>query len=1028
MTPKRAEATCLILLPAPRPSATRQEAGLLLAAFPGVAAAAQEVHGRGQGLVGLPADGAEGHGRGDEALQDRLFRLHLVDGHRGARPDAQQRAQGARVGPVAVDRGRVLAERRVVPLPHRALQQGDGLGGEQVPLPAAPLVVQAAGRQGELGVRVARVLGSGREPRLVQRPFLPLHLLQADAADARGGAGEGQLQQLGPDAQGLEALRAPVAAQGGDAHLGHDLGQALLDGRDVVLRGLLGGELGVQVSALLQVADGVEGQVGIDPAGPEADQAGEVVHLAGLAGLDHQRAEVPLAAPDQVVVDAADGQQSGDGRPLGPRAAVAQDDQGGPLVDPALGLQAGLGQGPAQLPPAPGQREQDRHRAHREILEPGLAQLLEVVVGEDGVRELELAAVLRGLVQEVALPAHEAHQGHDQALAVGVDGRVGHLGEQLAEVVEQQPGAGREDRGRGVVAHGADGLLGVLRHGRDDAEQVLPGVAEAALQGGQPLPVEGHGPGGAEQALQHDAVLLQPVPVGLSPGNGGLDLVVAEDPALGRVHQQHAPGGQAPLFQDFRRVDVQHADLRGQQDRAPAGDQVAGRAQAVAVQQGAHQAPVAEGHGRRAVPRLHDRGVVLVEGPLVLGDVVPGAEGLGHHHDHGVRQRAAAQDQQLQHVVEGRRVAAARLDDGQQPGQVLPEQGGGQAGLPGAHVVHVAPQGVDLAVVGRQAERLGQEPGREGVGAVALVHDGQAAPEILRAQVRVERHELRGHEHALVHDGPAREGGDVEALRSPARAEGLLLQGPAQDVQPSLGRLSRLGARPRGEEQLPEGGHLPAGLLTQAVGVDRHPPPGQEAGPFLPHRPFHQGAGAVRLAFLGRQEEEARGVEARRRERRARDPPEEFVGKLQEHARAVAGLQVAAHGASVLQVDQDAHRVLHDPVGLSAPEVGDEAHAAGVVFVAGVVEAERFVHNNKNYVWICNLAGFVKYPQPAWAKRRERLPGSGRRIPGPRSSAAARSRSPRWPAPTSRRPGPPARCAPRPAAAAGAPRRSVPAG
>ena len=135
----------------------------------------------------------------------------------------------------------------------------------------------------------------------------------------------------------------------------------------------------------------------------------------------------------------------------------------------------------------------------------------------------------------------------------------------------------------------------------------------------------------------------------------------------------------------------------------------------------------------------------------------------------------------------------AGVDDGQQAGQVLPEQRGGQAGLPGAHVVHVAPQGVDLAVVGREAERLGQEPGWGGVGAVALVHDGQRAFEIRFAQVRVEGQELRGHEHALVHDGPAGQGRDVEALRAPARGQGLFFQAAAQHVQPALGRLARPG-------------------------------------------------------------------------------------------------------------------------------------------------------------------------------------------------------------------------------------------
>ena len=45
------------------------------------------------------------------------------------------------------------------------------------------------------------------------------------------------------------------------------------------------------------------------------------------------------------------------------------------------------------------------------------------------------------------------------------------------------------------------------------------------------------------------------------------------------------------------------------------GDDEARRAQAVAVERGADLAAVGEGDGGRAVPRLHQGGVVLVEGP-----------------------------------------------------------------------------------------------------------------------------------------------------------------------------------------------------------------------------------------------------------------------------------------------------------------------------------------------------------------------------------------------------------------------------
>ena len=52
----------------------------VLAAFAGVALAADAVHRDRQGLVGLLADGAVAHRPGLEPLDDGLDRLHLVDG------------------------------------------------------------------------------------------------------------------------------------------------------------------------------------------------------------------------------------------------------------------------------------------------------------------------------------------------------------------------------------------------------------------------------------------------------------------------------------------------------------------------------------------------------------------------------------------------------------------------------------------------------------------------------------------------------------------------------------------------------------------------------------------------------------------------------------------------------------------------------------------------------------------------------------------------------------------------------------
>ena len=65
-------------------------------------------------------------------------------------------------------------------------------------------------------------------------------LLQADAFDGGGGAGEIFLDEVGGQADRVEDLRAAIGLVGRDAHLGHHLQHALADRLDVVLLHFVG--------------------------------------------------------------------------------------------------------------------------------------------------------------------------------------------------------------------------------------------------------------------------------------------------------------------------------------------------------------------------------------------------------------------------------------------------------------------------------------------------------------------------------------------------------------------------------------------------------------------------------------------------------------------------------------------------------------------------------------------------------------------------------------------------------------------
>ena len=240
--------------------------------------------------------------------------------------------------------------------------------------------------------------------------------------------------------------------------------------------------------------------------------------------------------------------------------------------------------------------------------------------------------------------------------------RVGHLGEELGEVVVQQARAVREHGDGGVRAHGADRLGPGAGHRTEDHPQLLGRVAEETLLRDHTAVLRREH-GARRKLLEPDLVLGQPLAVGVLGRQLGLDLLVLDEPALGRVDQEHAARLQAALADHTLGGDVQHAHLTGQHDEPVVGDPVPSRPKPVAVEDGAHDRAVGEAHRGRAVPRLHQRRVVAVEGaarPVHGGVVLPG---LGDHHQHGVRQRAPAEMQQLEHLVEAGRVARLRRAD-----------------------------------------------------------------------------------------------------------------------------------------------------------------------------------------------------------------------------------------------------------------------------------------------------------------------------------------------------------------------------
>ena len=404
----------------------RRETLGVLAPLAGVAAAAEAVHGDGEGLVGLGADGAVGHGAGGEALDDGLDRLDLVDRHR--RQEAAAKVEEAAEGAVAlillVDLLGVGLEDVVAAGLGGVLEAEDRLGVEEVIFPlAAPLISAAPVQDG--GPDLAVGVGAG-----VVVEGLAGDLLQADTADPGGGLVEVLGDQVFAQADSLENLGAAVAGDRADAHLGHHLDDPLLDRLAVLLDG------GVVVDPLLHhplldhVVQGLEGDVGVDGPGAVAEQEGEVVVLAGVAALHDQPGAGPQALAHEVVVEARAGQERGDRCVLGVDAAVGEDQEVGAVGDGGHGHVEDEVQGLLQPGGSLGGGEGHRQDGGLEA-SPAFQQLQagRLVVVED--RRVERDEVRGGgdRVQQVPFAAGDGEDGSHKFLADGVERGVGDLGE-----------------------------------------------------------------------------------------------------------------------------------------------------------------------------------------------------------------------------------------------------------------------------------------------------------------------------------------------------------------------------------------------------------------------------------------------------------------------------------------------------------------------------------------------------------------------------------------------------------------------
>ena len=211
------------------------------------------------------------------------------------------------------------------------------------------------------------------------------------------------------------------------------------------------------------------------------------------------------------------------------------------------------------------------------------------------------------------------------------------MSEELFEIIIKDLRLVGEDRQRSVDTHRTGYFLSFFGHGCQNLVQIFHRVAEHAFALQQRFGVAA-GRFFRRQAGEIDEVFAEPFFIGLAGGDFVFDFFIRHDAAFFHIDEEHAARFEAAFAFHVGRIDIYNTGFGTHNDVAVFGNDVARRAQAVAVENGTETCAVSEWNGSGAVPRLHQAGVVFVE-CFFLGThglmVLPG---FGNEHAHDVRE------------------------------------------------------------------------------------------------------------------------------------------------------------------------------------------------------------------------------------------------------------------------------------------------------------------------------------------------------------------------------------------------------
>ena len=157
--------------------------------------------------------------------------------------------------------------------------------------------------------------------------------------------------------------------------------------------------------------------------------------------------------------------------------------------------------------------------------------------------------------------------------------------------------------------------------------------------------------------------------------------------------------------------------------------------------------------------------MILVKITLFLRHIDVCLPGLRDHHHHGFLQASARHQQKFKHIIEDARIGIIRLYNREKVFNSVAELFRPDDALAGGHIIFVATEGIDFAVVAHEAVWLRSIPAWKSIGGESAMNHRQMALVVRVFQVRIEREQLAWCEHALIDNDSRIQATDINLVR-----------------------------------------------------------------------------------------------------------------------------------------------------------------------------------------------------------------------------------------------------------------------